>query len=483
MIATVFLGPSMPIEEARRILPLAVFRPPAAQGDLLAAASHDGAEVIGLIDGTFHQNLSVWHNEVCYLLSRGITIYGASSMGALRAAETEKFGTVGIGRIYSWYRDGIITADDEVALLHGDQDSNFRPLSEPLVNIRATMQRVVSEGLLGKEFSDRVIEIARSLYYPDRLIPLILQRCREMGLPEEKVGTAERALTTNYVDLKRADAREMLLTIAHVLDGSLQRPKATPFEFARSSCFQTLYDLDRKVETEEGSISLQEIAEHVALHCVEFAELKRSALHRDIVLFLGRLLDVRVTPADIAAEREAFCAERNITSPEHLRQWLQRNACSEDDLSEYLAGEAVCHRLRRSALRARSFDRGCRSLLDELRIRGIFSHWAKEASEEVNIVTAYRDQPDYKYIWSEHPARLSERHAAHGKVHIMGDARVWAEDAGFEGVEQLADAIRRAVIFEDVRDRISRQLKVLEPAMMALYDVATSKSDSLTADQ
>ena len=40
---------------------------------------HDhGAEIIGLIDGTFHQNLSVWHNEVCYVLSRGVAVFGAS---------------------------------------------------------------------------------------------------------------------------------------------------------------------------------------------------------------------------------------------------------------------------------------------------------------------------------------------------------------------------------------------------------------------
>ena len=81
----------MPRAEARDLLPIAVFRPPAQQGDLLASVNQGGANVIGLIDGTFHQNLSVWHNEVCHLLSRGVIIYGASSMGALRAAETDCF--------------------------------------------------------------------------------------------------------------------------------------------------------------------------------------------------------------------------------------------------------------------------------------------------------------------------------------------------------------------------------------------------------
>ena len=67
----------MPREQARSLLPSATFHPPAGQGDLLAVAQDGDAEVIGLIDGTFHQNLSVWHNEVCFLLSRGVAILGA----------------------------------------------------------------------------------------------------------------------------------------------------------------------------------------------------------------------------------------------------------------------------------------------------------------------------------------------------------------------------------------------------------------------
>jgi hypothetical protein len=60
-----------------------------------------------------------------------------------------------------------------------------------------------------------------------------------------------------------------------------------------------------------------------------------------------------------------------------------------------------------------------------------------------------------------------------------GVGRCRAEDAGFEGVHELADAVQHAVIFNDVRCRISRQLKILEPAMMALREDATPESESL----
>lgn len=468
MIASIFLGPSLPIEEARGILPGAVFHPPAEQGDLLAAVDHDGAEILGLIDGTFHQNLSVWHNEVCYLLSRGITVYGASSMGALRAAETSRFGTVGVGSIYAWYRDGVITADDEVALLHGDESSNFRPLSEPLVNLRASVARAVAEGLLDDSVAHRVIDLARSIYYPERRLPLILQRCQESGILGADLKAVERALTVNYVDLKRADAREMLLEMARVLNGSVPVPKPPPFEFARSSMFETLYNLDRKVRVEDRVISLQDIAEHIALHCPEFTEIRRSALNRDIVVFLSRLLDMRVTHEEIAQERNAFCDERDLNTPEAFKEWLRGNALCEADLMEYLAQEVVCRRLRHWALTARSFDRGCRALLDEVRIRGSFRHWAKEAAEETAIVNAYGEEPEYRHVWSEHPARLAAMHAASGKVKIKGDAKIWAEEAGFEDVEGLAQGLSRATIFNEVRARIARQIQALERVLASL---------------
>jgi hypothetical protein len=462
MIATVFLGPTISVGEARDILPGAVFRPPAAQGDLLAAVDQDGAEIIGLIDGTFHQNLSVWHNEVCYLLSRGITVFGASSMGALRAVETERYGTIGIGRIFRWYRDGIITGDDEVALLHGDEDTNFRQVSIPLVNIRASVARAVSKGRLDSAFADRLLDIARALYYPERLVPSIVQRCRESDFPAEQVRAAERALTVDYVDLKRADAREMLTAMRRVLDGSAPRPAPVPFVFTRSSVFETLYNLDRRVRVDETQVALQEIGEHVALHCIEFKSIRRAALNRDVVVFLGLLLGIRVAEEEAEAERAEFLAERALHSPEDLGEWLRSNSLSESDLREYLAQEALCTRLRRWILTARSFDRGCHALLNELRIRGLFPEWAKAAAEEATIVAAYRGQPEYRDVDEDPPDRLAQRHAAYTGVRITGDARIWAEDAGFDGVAGLAEALRRSAIYNDVSARIARQFEALE---------------------
>src|SRR4029434_6356953 len=74
--------------------------------------------VIAIIDGTFESRAAIWHKEILLALARGVSVFGASSMGALRGAELAVCGMIGVGRIFEAYRDGLYTDDDEVAVLH-----------------------------------------------------------------------------------------------------------------------------------------------------------------------------------------------------------------------------------------------------------------------------------------------------------------------------------------------------------------------------
>ncbi|MEN6340930.1 MAG: TfuA-related McrA-glycine thioamidation protein [Methanospirillum sp.] len=193
----VFLGPSCDEAAARAILPGAEFRPPAARGDIEQAAA-EGARLIVLIDGVFLQDCAVGHREVLGVLRAGVTVIGASSMGALRAAELDGLGMVGIGEVYRRFRAGELESDDEVALVY-DPESGYA-LSEPLVNIRATLEGAVAEGALSPTDAAAVIEAAQALYFPERTWPAILRRAA--------VGDAVREAIARRppIDLKRADA-------------------------------------------------------------------------------------------------------------------------------------------------------------------------------------------------------------------------------------------------------------------------------------
>ena len=96
-----FLGPSIPdTDEAREVLE-ADYRPPIKRGDLDSIAT---GSIVGIVDGVFHQDLSVSPREVHLAIGRGVTIFGSSSMGALRAAEVRA--VIPVGLIAQWYRNG-----------------------------------------------------------------------------------------------------------------------------------------------------------------------------------------------------------------------------------------------------------------------------------------------------------------------------------------------------------------------------------------
>lgn len=143
----IFAGPTIDRPNVTRALPTANVCAPARAGDIYRACQQQ-ASAIGLIDGFFEGVPSVWHKEILWALDQGIPVFGASSMGALRAAELHVFGMTGIGRIFEAYRDGVFEDDDEVALRHGPQELGYVALSEPMVNIRASLDSAVAAGVV-----------------------------------------------------------------------------------------------------------------------------------------------------------------------------------------------------------------------------------------------------------------------------------------------------------------------------------------------
>jgi hypothetical protein len=197
----VFLGPSLERESAETIL-AAEYRPPAKRGDLLRAMQ-DGAGIIGLIDGVFHQESAVAHREILAAIRKGVTVVGSSSMGALRAAEMDTLGMTGIGEVYRMYRSGELVSDDEVALVF-DPESGFS-LSEPLVNIRFTLEEANRQGIVTVRDHTALLAAAKSIFYPQRTYGRIVS---EAGAAIDQE-TRERFLAwvkLHAVDQKRKDA-------------------------------------------------------------------------------------------------------------------------------------------------------------------------------------------------------------------------------------------------------------------------------------
>jgi hypothetical protein len=206
--AIVFLGPTLPVADARQIL-AADYRPPAAQGDLWRAAQARPA-AIGLIDGLFERVPSVWHKEILWALSDGIRVYGAASVGALRAVELGPYGMIGVGRIYEAYRDGALTDDDAVAVAHGTEEHGYRALSDALVNLRASWLRAEAERVITGRTRQVLERVAQGLFYPERTLLRVLAGAREDGVTAEEHDALMAWWPEHAVDQKREDALALL---------------------------------------------------------------------------------------------------------------------------------------------------------------------------------------------------------------------------------------------------------------------------------
>ena len=205
MTAVVFAGPSI------FGLPPAAFegvdlRAPAACGDLLHAAL-EGAQTIGLIDGSFGETASVWHKEILAALDRGVRVFGAASMGALRAAECHAFGMIGIGSVFEEYRSGVRSADADVAVLHAPAELGYSPLTVALVDAEATIAALVATGRIGLETALDLLASARRIGFRDRTWSAIVQRA---GVPAERAPMITELMRGADCSPKREDAAALL---------------------------------------------------------------------------------------------------------------------------------------------------------------------------------------------------------------------------------------------------------------------------------
>ena len=204
----VFLGPSLPLEEAKRYL-RAEYRAPCRRGDMETCRA---GEVVGIIDGVFDQQLSVSPREIFEAIDRGVTIYGSSSMGALRALEVP--GMRGIGNVFEMYRRGDIDSDDEVALLF--DPVRLVPVTVPLVNVRYSLKALGRSELLPPDCIERVLEAACRLHYTERTYERIAD---EAGWRDGTAGQRELIGLLRRFDVKAEDARVLLDHLASEAKG------------------------------------------------------------------------------------------------------------------------------------------------------------------------------------------------------------------------------------------------------------------------
>jgi hypothetical protein len=435
MITVVFLGPSLPLDDARAILPDAIFLPPARQADLMSAVGTYRPDAIALIDGEFGQSMSVWHKEILFALWRGVHVFGASSMGALRASELDGFGMQGVGTIYAQFADGTLTDDDEVAVAHARADGDFVLLSEPMVNLRATIAHAVATSALTPTQADVLLRAAKIRHYPERSLT---QMVRDALLTAPDIGTEDALLQTvrqHYVDAKAHDARTVLRHLAAL--PPLLAPPRDPVPVAQSSTYVCMYERDRTVRHADVDVPLADVANYAALHFTDFHEINQHALNRALVNVLAEMLHVTVDAEETRDETARFRLRHRLFAEDDLHTWCRTHHLFEDEFETLMREAAVQRKLQRWMLARRHFRRSTTLVLNELRHAGRY-HDAVAGAAGIELLLQNAgptlDHIDHEQLPVE---RVFVDHMRATGMRADTASAAWALDAGFHTVEDL----------------------------------------------
>ena len=348
----VFLGPTLQHDEARGVLD-AQYLPPAGHGDVLRAALHRPCAIV-LVDGVFDTVPAVWHKEILFALSEGVHVYGAASMGALRAAELDRFGMRGVGAVYRAYADGSLEDDDEVAVAQADAEHGFRALSDSMVDVRATLDAAVANEIVDASVAAVIEARVKATFYPQRRLVAALDR------DDEGHGRLRAWLREGWVLRKRADALEVLRVVgADVLAGLDAFRPAWTFQRTR------FWDEVRRVAEHASAAraepapvrtvddELEAVLDEYRLEPDRYRGLLDRALLVALALDAAAAEGVDGSPW---AEQTAFDRERlrrGQLEPGETTAWLEERGLNHDDLAAVarrLAAVSWTHRASRDAV-------------------------------------------------------------------------------------------------------------------------------------
>ncbi len=370
MTIAAFLGPTLDRRVAESLLPGTIWLPPVSMGDVYAVA-RDRPWGIAIIDGAFDRVPAVWHKEILWAMSRGVHVFGSSSMGALRAAELETFGMVGVGAVFEAFRSGALTDDDEVAIVHGPAEMGYVAGSEAMVNMRTTLATAAEAGVISPVTRDRLVARAKTTHYAERT----WERLREESaadplIPPEDLTAWDAWFPGGRRDVKAEDARALLAHIRAVRDAT-PGPKAVGYQFHQTTFWEELRrTVARRPLASSGPgpapVMDDAVLEEVRLTGEGYRQVRERALVRMLALEVTER-ESRVLPVPAGGDTSEPARPDGLTLRERER---------------LRADDALCERLRRDWGRHLPMY-----LRDELHSTGTFLSFEARARRKQDLLS------------------------------------------------------------------------------------------------
>lgn len=340
-VDVVFAGPTLSCEQVEEHLPGSVCLPPVSQGDVYRA-SLERPRAIGIIDGYFELVPAVWHKEILWAMHRGIHVFGAASMGALRAAELNRYGMVGVGAIFEAIAQGALRDDDEVAVAHGPADTDYKKLSEAMINIRATCARAAAQGVLTRATLTLLLQAAKALFYGQRSYSAAIAGAAEAGADAAELERFRQWLPTGQVDQKADDAVMMLERMRALRDGPAQ-PLKVRFHFEHTDMWEQVGKRAGREGESTGRLNahLEPLLDELRLLGADaFIAVADAAYRRAVGLELSQRQGHRPDADSIVAAALRFRRQQGLHSAQAVQSWLDAQDLNADALQALMTEDS-----------------------------------------------------------------------------------------------------------------------------------------------
>lgn len=356
----IYAGPTISHSQIKQQLDC-VCLPPVSHGDIIDLM-RQSPDAIGIIDGYFEGAPSVWHKEILYAMDQGVTVYGSSSMGALRAAELCAFGMVGIGKVFEGYRDGLLEDDDEVAVLHGPEEAGFVTASVPMVNIRATLASAQQHNVIGESQTKALLAFAKRTFYKRRSWSGLLHASDELFGETSTREKLQAWLSNHKVDQKRNDALQMLKAIKEKKISDSTRPDM-PFTFQWTSVWDVAVREHQQSRTLSTSLSEDDLK---VLEQLQLApELYMRYSDRALLSWMCKhRVESHVDDQMLKLALNDFRADNKLDSRSQLVDYMDKSDLTESSLIKLLTDASRVNHVRQAA------DNIQADIVDQLKLDG-----------------------------------------------------------------------------------------------------------------
>ena len=200
----VFAGPSVDRKFKSAVLNLGGEIYPAAEYGFSRRIDANRGDKVLLIDGLVSMKPGPTHLDILGLLNKGVSVWGASSVGAARGVELKNEGMIPVGAIARLI--GTLDLFDDAELCLAYSPEREIGITVPLINFRYSLGRLVLSGTVDRVDAFGALQVVKQIHFLERSVNSIGAALLSEKFERTMIDAITNELLWPIYDIKKMDA-------------------------------------------------------------------------------------------------------------------------------------------------------------------------------------------------------------------------------------------------------------------------------------